>query len=574
MSEDVPSLLPSSSEAVQMAQLALFARDALQRARARRGRLAYRDAEHTDQVEEALSGPAPLRLMTDEEQAEWAKSWDATFTNELRAASPAEPLVWAAPLPGDAGGFGGEWGVECRTFDQAGAPTGTIFLACRDLRDANGMYQHLRANATPNELARLHDWASGLDTIWNNSVTPAPTAEASAGREPAPTRATTPQPVPLRLSEQQWIAELQKAFPDSKAAGLQALLATAHPRHPHHKSWRSLHSEANREVAVAGAVPAKLAGIVADAGWYDWHNAPGLAKFMIVEARRHPDYADRVQPRSAAANSEAHVQPATETPTAADPPTAGAGAPVDAAHLGSVPTTPDVPQHLAEVRSPEAALLWAQHLDRDSTEDLAEAKVAIRRWGSDVDEVLFEKFPSILEAEAATVRRERAKKLADADASVVAVPAGTSPSQQEHVQWASGLDAKGRVGAHYALRPSNPELNYALFLRMRELREQSGRTEPDAIDDRFEEKFFGLHPNGEDEAAAWRARALADEQHAAVDMAAPDVSATPAREDVISQAQAVGERGQAAVDRGVAATIASRRNAVPSQVPGQRPRTR
>jgi hypothetical protein len=572
MSEDVPSLLPSSSEAIQMAQVLLFARDALQRARARRGRLAYSDAEHTDQVEEALSGPAPLRLMTDEEQAEWAKSWDATFTNELRAASPGEPFVWAAPLPGDAGGFGGEWGVECRTFDQAGAPTGTIFLACRDLRDANGMYQHLRANATPKELARLQDWASGLDAMWNNSVAPAPSAEASAGGEPTPTRATRPQPVQLRLTEQQWISELQKAFPDSKAAGLRALLEAANPRHPHHKSWRSLHSEANREVAVAGADPAKLAGIVANAGWYNWHNAPGLAKFMIVEARRHPDYAERVRPRAAAAQSAVPVQPAREAGATAQPPAVGTAA-RDVTHPGSAPTAPEVPQHLAEVRSPEAALAWAQHLDRDSAEDLAEAKVAIRRWGSDVDEVLVEKFPSILEAEAATVRRERAKKSGDAEAAVVAVSSGTGQSQQDHVQWASNLDAKSRVGAQYALRPSNPEVNYALFLRMRELREQSGRTEPDAVEVKFEEKFFSLHPDGEAEAAAWRSRAQADEQRAAVAMAVPDVSATPAREDVISQGEAAGERGQAAAEFGVAAAVMSRRSVTPSQVPGQR-RTR
>jgi hypothetical protein len=232
-----------------------------------------------------------------------------------------------------------------------------------------------------------------------------------------------------------------------------------------------------------------------------------------------------------------------------------------------------VPQHLAEVRSPEAALAWAQHLDRDSAEDLAEAKVAIRRWGSDVDEVLVEKFPSILEAEAATVRRERAKKSGDAEAAVVAVSSGTGQSQQDHVQWASNLDAKSRVGAQYALRPSNPEVNYALFLRMRELREQSGRTEPDAVEVKFEEKFFSLHPDGEAEAAAWRSRAQADEQRAAVAMAVPDVSATPAREDVISQGEAAGERGQAAAEFGVAAAVMSRRSVTPSQVPGQR-RTR
>src|SRR5437660_7900169 len=51
----------SVNEAVQAVPLALLARDVLRRARL--SRLAYNDAAHAEQVEQALAGPPPARLM-------------------------------------------------------------------------------------------------------------------------------------------------------------------------------------------------------------------------------------------------------------------------------------------------------------------------------------------------------------------------------------------------------------------------------------------------------------------------------------------------------------------------------
>jgi hypothetical protein len=576
MSDDTPpSVLPTVNEAVQAVPLVILVRDVLRRAR--QSRLAFNDAAHADQVEQSMAGAPPARLMTNEEQAEWGQNWDAAFAEELRATRPGEPFVWSAPLH-VADGLVGEWGVEARSFDRSGAPTGALFVVCRDLEDASRLEHHLRAHGTAEELARLQEVAADVEDLWND-VAPTPSRHAGARTAVAgggPGRRQVLR-APQALSEQHWIEALHQAFGDKKPLALADLVASADPGHRNHRSWRRLHALANEEVVRVGATPLRLARIVRDDGrWTDYWNAPGLARELLVAAREDTDdYLKRVRPRRTA-GATAPMTPAEHAATAAEQGAVPVPAPASVPSIAeptSARTNVSVPSRLAEVRSPETALAWAHQLNRRRVEDQLEAKTAYGRWGGEVDEVLVKKFPTLLDKVANAARRERDKKtVAAGQAVATATVVGDNHSPEELVAWASKVGSKNRVAAQAMLGRSTPEVDYALFLRLRELREQSRRVEPDGFEVKFEQKFFSLHPDGETEAAAWRSRAEADEQRAAAEMNVPDVPATPAREDYIHQDTARGERGMAAQERGAATVAATRRVVVPQQVPGPRQR--
>jgi hypothetical protein len=574
MSEETPpSVLPTVNEAMQAVPLVFLLRDVLRRAR--QARLAYNDAAHADALERSMAGAPPARLMTDAEQAAWGQNWDTAFAEELRAARPGEPFAWSAPMH-VAGGNVGEWGVEARSFDRSGAPTGALFVVCRDMEDAVRLEQHLRAHGTPEELARLQGVAADVEDLWND-VAPAPSSRsgartAASGGGPGRRQVLR---APQALSEQHWIEALQQAFGDKKPQALADLLATAVPTHPNHRSWQRLHALANEEVVRVGATPLRLARIVRDDGrWTNYWSAPGLAHELIVKAREDPDYATRVRPRRIGGTA-APTAPAERRATPPEQSAVPAPAPASVPTGGdttSAPASVVVPSRLAEVRSPETALAWAHQLNRRSVDDQLEAKTAYGRWGGEVDDVLVKKFPTLLDKVADAARRERDKRNAAADQAVATAVVGDNQSPQELVAWASEIGGKNRVAAQAMLGRSTPEVDYALFLRMRELREQSRRVEPDGFEVRFEQKFLSLHPDGEVEAAAWRSRAEADEAHAAAEVTVPDVPATSAREDYIHQDTARGERGMAAQERGAATVAAARRVVVPQQVPGPRQR--
>jgi hypothetical protein len=535
VSEEVPQLYPSGTELYQYAQAALaigqlssaIRRRWVQR-REQAGRLAQAEDEHAARMQEARAHPA-VREMTEAEQQEW----DARLRPDLLAERHDQDFAaWTARLDE-------EWGVEAYTWDTgAGAPTGSVRLVCRDADDAAELCRWLYDHHEPADLDRLRTLAANAAGDYS-SEDPEQTGGLQVGEEAAP-------PV---LSEADWAAALRSAMPAKWADKI----VVTDPSHPHHTAWRELHALANEEVWRVGADPQVLARLVRDVPtWRDTiKKPPAMAYWAIAESRSAPGY-------------EGVVRGQPRTPTAATDRTS------DAASLeidGEAVAGP-ARRRLAQVHNPQHALQWARGLEAGNPEHRIEAKLGLGRWGSQVDEELARKFPTLISKTNAAVERDRRRaerNATDAPAAVVAVEAGLAPDDlQKHLDYVATLDpAKSgdQLAARTMLGHVSPEVDRALAERFGD-------------DPRFADKLVALYPD-DAEAAAWRSRADASAGRAAATRSIPDDPSTPADEH--QQAMPAANRAQRTADgeQGIAATVAATAPAATTARPvADRTRTR
>lgn len=530
MSEEAPTLLPSSQEVWQWAQAINAVSGLASRIRARRerdGRLAHSDDEHAALQHEVRQHP-PVRLMSDDEQLEWHRR----VPSALAAQHGDEPIsVWTARMVDAQGKPTGEWGVEAHTWGERGGASATAMVVCRDAEDALAMARHLREYGTAEDLGRLHELTARGNGQFIEPPQPAqqPGAAAQLGRHAAP----------LVLSEDAWEAALRREL----SPGLADRIIVKDPAHRHHSAWRELHALANHEVLVGGADPARLAAIVRVVPHWrdDVLNPPALAHWAIKESRTSPRY-DRIVAGPAA------------------------GAAVQGSAAASSPAAEDRaarPPRLTEVRSPRDAVEWAKGLDARNPAHRLEAKAGFGHWGDEVDGVLNSKFPGLVQKAIETAKKERAKQNAKAASAeqvgvaevevAVAEPAVAEPAADP----ATLQELADRVDR---LDPARP-------IHRREAHIMLGRVPADidrliaekfSDDPKIVEKVQALYPDGlpEANAAAWRNRAQGDEAVAVAEAAVADDPTTPRREDVDAEVASQGERGLATAQRGIANTVA------------------
>lgn len=468
MSEEVPQLYPSGTEIYQYAQAALaigqlssaIRRRWVQR-REQAGRLAQAEDEHAARMQEARAHPA-VREMTEAEQQEWTARLRPDLLSERHDQDFA---AWTARLDE-------EWGVEAHTWDTGtGAPTGSVRLVCRDADDAAELCRWLYDHHEPADLDSLRTLAANAAGGYSVEE-PEQTGGLQVGDEAAP-------PV---LSEADWAAALRSAMP---AKWVDKIVVTD-PSHPHHSAWRELHALANEEVWRVGADPHVLAGLVRDVPtWRDTiKKPPAMAYWAIAESRSAPGYEDvvRGQPR---------------TPATATDPTSDTTPLVVEGEVVAGPAR----RRLAQVHTPQQAVQWARGLEAGDPEHRIEAKLGLGRWGSQVDEELARKFPTLMSKTNAAVERDRRRaerNAADAPAAtVVAGAADLDPDDlQKHLDYVATLDpAKSgdQLAARTMLGHVSPEVDRALADRFGD-------------DPRFADKLVTLYPDGlpDDEAAALR----------------------------------------------------------------------
>lgn len=541
MSEEVPQLYLSGTELYQYAQAALaigqlssaIRRRWVQR-REQAGRLAQAEDEHASRMQEARAHPA-VREMTEAEQREW----DARLRPDVLAERHDQDFAaWTARLDE-------EWGVEAHTWDiGTSAPTGSLRLVCRDADDAAELCRWLYDHHEPADLDRLRTLAANAAGGYSGEE-PEQAGGLQVGDEAAP-------PV---LSESDWAAALRSEMPAKWADKI----VVTDPAHPHHSAWRELHALANEEVWRVGADPHVLARLVRDVPtWRDTiRKPPAMAYWAIAESRSAPGYEDVVRGRPRTPNTAIHPSD-------------------DAAPLvvkGEV-----VPGHarrrLAQVHNPQEAVQWARGLEAGNPEHRIEAKLGLGRWGSQVDEELARKFPTLMSKTNAAVERDRRRaerNATDTPATVVADTAetGLDPDDlQKHLDYVATLDpAKSgdQLAARTMLGHVSPGVDRALADRFGD-------------DPRFADKLVTLYPNGQPddaEAAAWRSRADASAGRAAATRSIPDDPTTPGDEH--QQAMPAANRAQRTADteQGIAATVAATAPAATTARPGvDRTRTR
>jgi hypothetical protein len=599
LSEEEPRLYPSGSELYQHTQalLAILAlssriRGYWQARLTNDGRLAHSDHEQADLLHIARRFP-PVRLMTDAEEQEWLGRMppdrpapapdvdgfeagidraDGITAASLAARaddSSAELSVWTQPL-------GTEWAVEARTWNPAtGQPTATARVVCRDGDDAIQLCRWLRDHQRPEDISELHAAASGGALVGN--------PRRPAVREPTPT-----------LTEDAWASALRGVLPDRLADQI----IVNDPTHAHHTAWRELHNLAAAEVARIGADPHHLAHLVHNVPrWRDGiRNPPALAHWAITEARSSSDYE-----RAARGELAASGRAPTHAPTA----TRSEG---DRIVLDRVHTHAD-------------AVRWARGLDAANPVHRAEAGHGFGRWGSSVDAILTRTFPDLVDVTRLRGRRTRhtdtaqstvdstvgvvmntdaetAMDSANVGANIAAAQsgAGTSNALASTVVPATDHDARvagavvgavaGGTRSAARLSPAGAaELTqYARRLDPRKAGDRLaalamlGHGTPDADrvlidrfgeDPRFARKLLEVYPDGLPEAAAWRGRAEAREQHGAAAMTAPDDPSTLHREDLDGRAASVSERRTAEHQLAAATTVEHPAvEAVPAREPG------
>jgi hypothetical protein len=526
VSEDSPNVLLSGTELWQWAQAINTVSQVIGRMRHRtlerrqqEGRLAHGDAEHAARLHEVRAHP-PLRLMTDEEQAEWF----SRVPPESAGQYGDEPFtVWTARL-------GQQWGVEAHTWSPTGAPTSSLFVVCRDGQDAAELCRWLRQHNSPDDMGRVHGLAAGARNadVEPETVAPHVRKEAASNRVVAPV-----------LSESDWEQALRTELPTRLADRV----IVKDPTHPHHTAWRELHRLANEEVARVGADPALLAKLVhIRPVWRETvRNPPALAHWAITEERTSPGYERLVKPRASSTSEslaasarpgevfivEGHVEPARRP--------------------------------LSQVRSPQQAMEWAAGLNAHNLEHRIEAKQGFGHWGPTVDAALAAKFDTLMATTDQAAQRQRRRE-DRRRGPVETVAAGSAEVTLEPAAEAMLAEDVGRLhpaAAHAMLGHVNPDVDRLLAQRFGD-------------DPRFAEKLRTLYPTDgqlETEAGAYRARADVNLRRAAAHLAEPDVAATSVREDVLGRDAATSDHGAAAAE--LAAATAARAEAKrPITVPG------
>lgn len=520
MSEEVPRLYLSATDIRQWAEFFVLMSQLSARIRQRRelaARLAQADGEHASRLDDARAEPA-VRPMTAAEQREWFSRIPAG----LRVQRAESFTVWTAPL-------GGGWAVEANTWDTAtGTVTSTLLVFCRDDEDAIDLCRWLREHHTPEDLSNLQRTAADAVREPAPASPESPEAAAGAGRRRAS----------LVLSEQAWAAALRAELPPRLADRI----IVTDPAHPHYTSWRELWALANEEVWRVGADPVMLARLVREVPTWSKNvrKPPALAHWALTEARAQPGYEQAVRPQPADAD------PVPSSSTAADAP--------------SVVEGEVVPNRLRldQVTSPREALRWAEGLESSNPQHRLEAKHGVGRWGSEVDTVLARKFPGLIRStnDAAKRQQERDERREEKVAVHIAEEA-TLAEAIDTVLIARLLEEIDRLDP----AKSGDRLHaFALFGHVASAEVDLELARKFGDDERFAQKLTERYPGGLaeiEQAAAWRARAEANEQHGAAHMAVPDDPTTPPREDQLAQATATGDQQTAAAQRTVAATVAS-----------------
>lgn len=529
MSEGTPQLHLSGTEIYQWAQFFTLISQLSARLRQRRemdGRLAHADGEHASRLADARMEPA-MRPMTEHERHEWL-GW---IPAELRSQREESFTVWTAQV-------GNAWGVEANTWDTTtGTPTSNLLVACRDAEDAIDLCRWLREHQTPNDLVSLQ--AIAADAVRRPVMTGSTESRAGA---PAAARHRI-EPV---LSEQEWEAALRAQLPPRVANRI----IVKDANHPHHAAWRELHALANEEVWRVGADPVQLARLLREASTWreNVRKHPGLAYYLITEARTSPGYEQAVR---------------SQPPAGSDARNPSRTSSYDAHSLHRVVAATRL--RLDQVSSPLDAVRWAGELETSNPEHRIEAKLGFGRWGSEVDTVLARKFPGLMQSTHAAAERQQRRDGSRIEHGVLHTPADDTSTEssavptptRELLQEVDRLDpARGgdRLQAFAMFgHVSSPEVDLALARKFGD-------------DERFALKLASRYPGGPaeiEEAAAWRSRAEGTEQRGAANMARLDDPDTVPREDVLSRAAATGDQQTAAAQRGVAAAVTSKPPVLP-----------
>ncbi|WP_158886226.1 hypothetical protein [Amycolatopsis anabasis] len=553
-----PAVVPSGQTAYQWtiaAQgfISLFQRLAANRER--KGRMAYDDAEQAALAHLQRQVP-PMRLMSTEEQEAWQRRVPA----DLATQTDGEPFaVWWAKMDDEGSG----WGVEAHTYTPSGAPSSSLFVVCRDHEDAIELSRWLRDHPTPRDLARIHEVAGHSPGEYEFTAD-ADGAEQNTGPRRGGDRAARP----LVLGEDAWAAALGRNVPEPLAT---RLLAESDLNHPDFPAWQELHRLANEEVGRVGADPDKLAGVIGRmlSGWREVKWPSRAAHSVLNQARELPRYEDMV--RSTFPGQQAGPAPGTGArDERGRGPGGGNGMVVDSEVVDTTPPRPRAGS------SPAEALKWAQSLDPRNLEHRVMAKAEYTRWGSAVDEVLQEKFPSVVPKAKDTARKEARRR---GEAPVAAATTGTSAAETPA---AREIDAE-TLAAHAKdverLDPAKSIDRRAALTMLGHVPPEIDRMIADkfADDERITERVTELYPDGLPEAASWRNRADADDAHAAANMSTPDSPQTPAvDEQAQGQAAATGEQHAANAEKAAAGAASARTATVrhPGATPPARPRTR
>lgn len=536
MSEDVPTLMPSGTELYQWATAINVFLPLLQRSlaanRERDGRMAYSDAEQAELEHLARQVP-PLRPMSDDEQVQWQQRVPADMATQV----DGEPYtVWWAQLDDEASG----WGVEARTYSPQGAPTGSLFVVCRDPDDAAALVRWVHDNHKPDDLGRLHDLAS--NTAWG------------ATEGPRTGGWTSTDPHENVLSENDWAEALRRNMPGDVGERLVAAIAEDHPEHP---GWRQLYELADYEVTRVSADPDRLAAVIHRtlSTWRDYiHTPAGAAFFVLNQARELPRYEDMVRKPSAepAGGEQPQETPGTTKP-GTGPSDSGesesTGVMVVDGEVESVTAAAGSPVTRGDLRSPEAAMKWAKSLDRDNTEHRLAAHQAFPRCTPAVAAELASKYPGLVQRTKDAAKAEQKRRAGAA----VGVSSGETASADEV--------AKPTLASLAAdverLNPASGNDKHAALMMVRHV--------PDDINALIAEKFrddpkisrrlASLYPEGVPLASVLRARAEDAEQRAAAHLATPDDPGTP--EDERTAASDAASTEQHAADTHTAAAAAT-----------------
>ncbi|WP_344875971.1 hypothetical protein [Allokutzneria multivorans] len=502
----------------------------LRHAREAEGRLAFSDKENSARVAEHLKHPV-LRAMSEDEQSEWQRR----VPSELITQGSTEPFtVWTAEMARPANGSPPEWGVEAHVWED-GKAIKDLFVVVADANDALAMTDYLQKNGNAETLGRLHQLArhaGGRFTSQARVLQPG---------------ASEPAPEEFVLTEQEWIAALRRQLPPDIAR----MVIQSDPRQPRHDVWLELHRLADSEVRRVGALPDRLAEIVATRP--KWHqpsdDPPSLAYWAITQRRENPGYLSFVT--SASAN-RANASPGANSATTAN------------ADASSATRTS---LRLVEVHSREQARQWAQRLSPGNPEHRMEAKAGFGEWGDDVNAMLAMRFPGLLDDinKAVRARRPRAE-----NAPVVVDDSGIDAQRARTlIADVERLDPQRR----------NDRLAAATML---------GRV-PDPISHLIAAKFAGdesikakideLYPDGipDVDLAAWLQRAEQHENAAAAHARTVDDPRTARREDSDGRVESHEEHASAARQRGIAAAASQQRRPgprpepTPQRAPSRRP---
>ncbi|WP_188316624.1 hypothetical protein [Solihabitans fulvus] len=458
---DTPRLWFPVEKLYALAQATNVLTQTLAHRRAKQGRLAWSDAEHTALIDDIGSIPPPVRVMNAEERRQWRQVAPAGLADQQSGDEPLTTWSWR---------LSGSWGLEAHTWE-GGERTADGYWLLGSKPELDQVLSYLRSKPTRKslvDLAGVVPWRTPdeLDPdipIWGQGsvyARIAPTARPMTDKQHQRWRQLSPS----LLSAQQrgnepvtvwtapvgtaWCVEAHAWMDNERTASGYWVVDTAEEANavaeflrrstqPEHLRFFD-YVVANRRRVLEGAeVPAAEAPAQTDSAERPWSSSSSTAAPALQLSRR--ELADLLYTRMGAASSkltDCSAWPAlvatvnrqlrqAEDPEHALPvmldllaetsyvrarkPAAVASALLkDPAILrrqkdgrpGAEQDLDDgLPRNTGEVRDHEQVLRWARSLDPDTPMPFARRVIAgaVGRYGDDVNAILAEKFPGVID---------------------------------------------------------------------------------------------------------------------------------------------------------------------------------